>query len=299
MDGVQSFARRDLDEVCALQQGLDPGHPWTPGQAVHELTDLARGGGARVRVFRRAGRICGVAGFVDVGQGDGEYYGSPLLVADEGAGRELTAWLLAEARARQGLRLRISARPHEAPKRAVLRAAGFAPIFSFLDMEWLLEGPPEAPPALPGLRPVPPSALDPAALAALANRCFEAVENSPPMTPAQVGELLASEACWPEATRVWADPTGAYRAYLIATRDGTVDAVGVHPEWRGRHLGRALVLRLAVHARAHGLPRLRALIASNNLASLGLHRGLGFVEVARREVWQRDLDPGRYTSGRR
>ncbi len=40
----------------------------------------------------------------------------------------------------------------------------------------------------------------------------------------------------------------------------------------------------------HGVPEVRAMIASTNLGSLGLHAAAGFVERARKQLWDLPLD---------
>jgi len=55
-----------------------------------------------------------------------------------------------------------------------------------------------------------------------------------------------------------------------------VMAVGVHPEFQRRGIGRALMQHLIDHAKAHGLRRLELNVRSDNHAAQALYRGLGF-----------------------
>jgi len=68
-----------------------------------------------------------------------------------------------------------------------------------------------------------------------------------------------------------------------------IDAVAVMAGQRRSGLGAIMVEHALSAAADAGIPELRALIASNNTASLALHHAAGFVEVWRRDVWQREL----------
>ena len=53
-------------------------------------------------------------------------------------------------------------------------------------------------------------------------------------------------------------------------------AVGVHPEFQRRGIGRALMQHLIDHAKKHGLKRLELNVRSDNHAAQALYRELGF-----------------------
>ena len=59
-------------------------------------------------------------------------------------------------------------------------------------------------------------------------------------------------------------------------------AVGVHPDFQRRGIGRALMQHLIDHARKHGLKRLELYVRSDNHAAQALYRGLGFHHEATR-----------------
>jgi ribosomal protein S18 acetylase RimI-like enzyme len=59
-------------------------------------------------------------------------------------------------------------------------------------------------------------------------------------------------------------------------------AVGVHPRFQRRGIGRALMQHLIDHARTHGLKRLELYVRSDNQAAQALYRGLGFHHEATR-----------------
>jgi phosphinothricin acetyltransferase len=60
-------------------------------------------------------------------------------------------------------------------------------------------------------------------------------------------------------------------------------SVYVHPDWRGRGVGRALLTALIVASEAHGFWTLQAGIFPENAASLALHAQCGFRVIGRRE----------------
>jgi putative acetyltransferase len=59
-------------------------------------------------------------------------------------------------------------------------------------------------------------------------------------------------------------------------------AVGVHPDFQRRGIGRALMQHLIDHARKHGLKRLELYVRSDNDAAQALYRVLGFHHEATR-----------------
>lgn len=58
------------------------------------------------------------------------------------------------------------------------------------------------------------------------------------------------------------------------------DSVYVAPGWRGRGLGRQLLLPLIAQARLSGYRAIIAIIDADNAASIRLHAGLGFERAA-------------------
>ncbi len=72
-------------------------------------------------------------------------------------------------------------------------------------------------------------------------------------------------------------------------------SVYVGTEWRGRGFGRVLLERLIAESVENGIWTLQASIFPENIASLALHRSLGFREVGRREKIARRDDVWRDT----
>lgn len=57
---------------------------------------------------------------------------------------------------------------------------------------------------------------------------------------------------------------------------GYIHFVGVHPDWRGRDLGRAAYARVFVALQDRGCRRVTAVTSPVNSASLAFHQALGF-----------------------
>lgn len=63
-------------------------------------------------------------------------------------------------------------------------------------------------------------------------------------------------------------------------RFSTENSIYVHPEWRGRGVGKRLMPPLIESAQTMGLHAILAGISADNEASLNLHAQFGFVKVA-------------------
>ena len=117
--------------------------------------------------------------------------------------------------------------------------------------------------------------------------------------------LNTGQATFETAAPTWEkwDATHLAHSRLIATADGVVagwaalSPVSARPvyagvaevsiyvagQWRGRGVGRALLLALIEESEKNGIWTLQAGIFPENESSLALHRGCGFREVGRRE----------------
>jgi GNAT superfamily N-acetyltransferase len=67
--------------------------------------------------------------------------------------------------------------------------------------------------------------------------------------------------------------------YLIAN-------VGVHPDFRGRGIGRLLTVRALEHIREHRVDQAWLQVRDDNPVAINLYRSLGFMERVRRTAWQ-------------
>lgn len=283
--------RGDLSRLLALHNSAaPPERHWTRQRLESELCDRARDGGRQAVVAWRAGEPVGYAGWVSPGPEAGEFYGSPVMALDQETAARLLERLLAEARAVGAAWVRVGARPDETDKLRSLRAAGFRVVNEMVELRLEIAGAAGGPAQLPGarLRPVPLSQLDYQALAALNNDCFRQVANAPALDAETLREAWTG-APWLAASQVLADEGGRYQAFLLMLAGGIVDSIGVRAEHRGAGVAGALLARAVAVAEREGVPALRSMVTADNLASLALHRRLGFVEVHRRQIWERAL----------
>mgnify|MGYP000843550412 CR=1 FL=1 len=68
------------------------------------------------------------------------------------------------------------------------------------------------------------------------------------------------------------------RTYLIAN-------VAVHPDWRGRGIGRQLTERAIAHVRAHEGQKIHLQVRADNPSAIHIYQELGFEEMTRRTTW--------------
>ena len=281
---LRPFALADAPAVAALSaRYFAPDPAWTAEVARAELTKDALGGGRHVVVAERGGAVVGVGGFV---QAPPWLYVWPLAADDAAAAGALLDAVVAAGRGPGIGRARVSTRAIEPHKRAAVIARGYQ---RSIDFAYLGRAP--TPPLAVG---PPPAAvrrgadLDRAGAHALQNLAFAEIPNTSPVTRADFDAGLASPTAWPAATSSWHAADGRCVGFMLGVREpdhGVIDAVGVDPAWRGRGLGRAIVADVLAVAAAAGVPEVRAVIASTNAASLALHHRAGFVERARKELW--------------
>jgi len=255
------------------------------------LTDGARGGGSQAAVAWQGDRPVGCVGWVALGiEEDGRLYGSPLVAQDAGVARRLIDLLDGVGRELRATHLRVSKWEGEAGKAKALADAGFVRLF-----EWVTfsrePGAQDAPPAAfppHGLHAVPPDRIDWERAAQLYADCFREVPNAPCVGT----DILAAEwrgADW-VSSRLLQDAQGRYVAFLIVQAEGQVEAIGVDAAWRGRGLADALYRHALSSLALQHVPRMTALVASSNAASMRLHQRLGFGESQPRgAVWEREL----------
>jgi ribosomal protein S18 acetylase RimI-like enzyme len=267
---LRDLADTDLAALAALFRG-------TPAQLGRDLRD-----GREVVVAARGEEIAGCAATIVAGS-DG--FGAPVLATDPGTAMTLVGHVVERCAAGGAARIRISAFPDEVDKLAALRAHGFAPVFDFVTVARAPGG--EVAPA-PRLQRLGYDRLDPARFAEAYNACFADVPNAPPLSAAQMAHDLAAPTTDRALTCAWGD----YDGLVLAERDrdarGTfVDVTAIGARVRRQGLGGAILDDLL--ARVTGVDEVRALIATTNAASLALFTARGFVEHARRTVYEKLL----------
>jgi ribosomal protein S18 acetylase RimI-like enzyme len=289
---IVPFAADLAAGILAMQAAAAPGRAWSEDDLAAFLLDRTHGGGAQVAVaIDDRGAVAGVAGWVTIGIERGDFYGAPVIAPGIEAAALLVARTIAEAKRAGAAWIRIAARDDEQSKRSALTAAGFRHAFDFVDVARPLGADLDPPGPVPAdLRPVAPDpARDLAGHVALYNACFAEVPNAPPIDRALAAEEWSRDAVDRAASLTLVDRRGRDRAFVMVTRDGCIETIGVDAGLRGRAVGRWLLDR-ALHLLARsGVSTATARIASSNAASLGLFAGAGFTEAARLPIYQRDL----------
>lgn len=81
-----------------------------------------------------------------------------------------------------------------------------------------------------------------------------------------------------------------YGEYGVAEPSASIDAIAVHPDFRGRHVGKALMRQLRLNLGALHIAALRTEVEWDNFELAAFFRSEGFVP-ARRLCLERALDP--------
>ena len=119
-----------------------------------------------------------------------------------------------------------------------------------------------------------------------------AIERASFETPWTLGEI-AEELDKPLA-RVWvAEVDGRLAAFGIqwfVVGEAQLANIAVHPNFRGRGLGKQMMIRLLEDARAEGMEKMTLEVRTGNTAAHDLYLKLGFVETCRRPHFYEDQD---------
>lgn len=111
-------------------------------------------------------------------------------------------------------------------------------------------------------------------------------------TPWTLGEI-AEELDKPLA-RVWvAEVDGRLAAFGIqwfVVGEAQLANIAVHPDFRGRGLGKKMMIHLLENARAEGMEKMTLEVRTGNTAAHDLYLKLGFVETCRRPHFYEDQD---------
>ncbi len=212
------------------------------------------------------------------------------LFRGRGIGHKLLRRLMGLAR-REGVRyLDVPVVPRIMAARALLVRAGFKRVRYWWEMIWLGREPPPAPDPPPGvhLRPFR-SPKDMEAWIALDARAFAGHWGSGSLTREDIVALLQRPDFDPEG--LWfAEIDGKLVGQAIArynTRGpkvrgiplGRIDDVAVLPAYRGRGIGRALVLAAMGYLWRRGCRIIELTVDAENVHARRLYEALGFIEV--------------------
>ena len=121
-----------------------------------------------------------------------------------------------------------------------------------------------------------------------------AVWPSSRMTPAAYRRLRGAPGYAPELDLVAVGPDGSFGAYCLCWRDrasgsGLFEPLGTHPDFRGRGLGRAVMVEGLRRLRASGANASLVTAFSTNEAAAGLYRSVGFRTVGREHLYGKNL----------
>ncbi len=198
------------------------------------------------------------------------------MASDELAAATLLHDIVQYARDLGAKRVRVGAAPGEEAKMAALERMGFIP-----SLQWISLARPVVACAAPdfaalALRRLSTAEIDWSMLARLHNHTFRAVPH------AALGDAESMRADWAEldqdASSVLADQDGELVAFCLMQADGSIDAIGIEPHWRGRGVADALYQwaqsRLALRQIAH----MSTIVANTNFVSERFHLRAGFIE---------------------
>lgn len=111
-------------------------------------------------------------------------------------------------------------------------------------------------------------------------------------TPWTLGEI--EEELDKPLARVWvAEREGVVAAFGIqwfVVGEAQLANIAVHPRWRGRGLGKQMMIRLLDNARAEGMDKMTLEVRTGNTAATELYLSLGFIETCRRPRFYEDQD---------
>lgn len=126
----------------------------------------------------------------------------------------------------------------------------------------------------------------------IGNAAFEGVPGAFPLTRDDFAKVRSEPGFVEGLIRVVEDPAGPVgflRGALAPGHPGEIEAIGLLPRARGRGLGRYLLRRCEELLDRAGAPSVRLLVAASNANAVALYRKDGYVEIARRDTWERAI----------
>lgn len=118
------------------------------------------------------------------------------------------------------------------------------------------------------------------------------IERASFATPWTLGEI--EEELDKPLARLWvAEVDGRLAAFGIqwfVVGEAQLANIAVHPDFRGRGLGKQMMIHLLENARAEGMEKMTLEVRTGNTAAHDLYLKLGFVETCRRPHFYEDQD---------
>jgi GNAT superfamily N-acetyltransferase len=254
-----------------------------------QLLAPSRGCGRQVMIVDCAGVVSGGAGWVYAGA---DFFGSPVIAADELSAKMLIDALAARARAAGASRLRIGCGEAEQALHNVLDSAGFRVINVYSMV--VREPTASTTTRLHDLTRVMLADVSIERMRDLHNEAFVGLSNAPPISLDETRHIC--ERVWPDGSGVWLDTRSREHGFVWTLVDydqrgkhALVEAIGVHANFRRRGVGAAILADVIDASSRAEVAEVRAIIARDNAPSLALHSKVGFRERSRREMFQLDL----------
>lgn len=211
---------------------------------------------------------------------------------DPAAAVALVDWFERRARETEARALDIGVA--DAPGLAdTLLARGYAHKESYITMRRACARKP--PPPLPeGVRELTLAEIGVDGYLACGNAAFEGVPGAFPLTADDFARVRIERKFRETLVRAIADahgPIGFMRGAWAPGEPGEVEAIGVVERARGRGLGRWLLHRCEELLEREGATEILLLVAATNRRAHALYVADGYVQVARRDTFARDLAP--------
>ena len=221
---------------------------------------------------------------------------------NKGIGRRLLNRVLESVYSLDATVLHTEAPSDGAQARHILESAGFREVKCYWKMRW--EGPEAPPVVLPEGFELRSFKLgeDEAALTGLQNAAFGDNWGFCPNTVEEISARVRFSRCDPEGI-IFATDGDRLAAYnwTLSTSSGDkgtgwVAMTGVHPEYRSKGLGRAVVVAGMEYLKTKGVDGIDLEVDSENVPATKLYLDLGFKPVARALWYEKKLpaseDPG-------
>ena len=209
---------------------------------------------------------------------------------NQGMGRKLVRTATERARALKASVLDIEAPSDSGGARRILESEGFRAVKRYWQMRWQRD---ELPPAgLPRGFSLRSFRLgqDEEGLTQLQNAAFGQSWGFCPNTVEQISARVRFKRCDPEGIMFVLDNSrlSAYNWTMRASGEagsiGWIAMTGVHPDYRGKGLGRVATVAGMEYLKSKGVDGIELEVDSENVAATSLYLGLGFEQV-RQTVW--------------
>ena len=216
----------------------------------------------------------------------------------EGIGRSLLTWVMEYVSSLDARVLHIEAPDGSVGAKHLLESNGFRPVRRYCKMRWEGKSAPTV--------DVPEGfelrafryGTDEQALTDLQNATFNGSWGFCPNTVEEISARVRSSRCHPDGIILVAGE-GRLAGYNWTTRTssedgavGWIEMTGVHPDFRSRGLGRAVVVAGMAHLKGNGVDLIELEVDSQNAPATTLYRRLGMRSVGQGIWYEKRLNTG-------